>query len=396
MSESTRTSFGSAQRFVLVGIALGAIIGIAFGAIATGYYFTNFARVVYAGGAYPDELTENYQDHYIQMVADAYIVDPNAEDATNRLISFDTETIPVIRRLAIRSADYAAQGRTVESQRVNELAELLKQEKAWPDSDVQTVVSELTARYQADPLRLEAVNLYSALLTGTVPQQPQPGVDQPTTEEVPPTAEPAAEESSFPWVVCIIGLVVVAIVVFLFFRYFAKQREAAMNKKKEVVYEGEGTPPIMQWNSNYTEGRTPYDESITLETEAKDFLGEAGIGMNTPVPGSGQKQVMDFDLWVFDKTDINTYSRILMSEKAYNDSDIRSQVDMNPLAEPVLAEKGMVVTIDSKTMRIEVTLEEVKFDETNTYFEELQVKMNIFLQEGVEIKAGEMDIPDHI
>lgn len=420
MSESTRTSFGSAQRFLLFGVLIGLVIGVCCGGLITRYYLTDVTRLVYSGGAYPNELTTAYQTEYLEVIGDSYVTNRNPALAAERLKAFDP--VSQIRGLAARSADYAADGRAVEAQMMGQLAQQLKQQgtAGWSDDNIKTALADLATTYQGDALRGDTINQFSAQLIGALPV-PSEAVDEaPATDGsadsgdgsttdsgvVAPTGDggattaPATEAGWFDgvpwWVLPCLAVLFIGIIVFLVLRYFAKQREAAMNRKKEIVYEGEGSPPIMQWESAYTLGRTPYDESITLETKDGDFLGEAGIGINDEVPGSGSKEVMDFDLWVFDKTDINTYSRILMTEKAYNDEALRAKIEANPLAEPILAKPGEKINIESKTMHIEAVLEEVAVDETGTHFENLKVKMNIFLQEGVDIQVGQMDIPDHV
>lgn len=404
MSESQRPPLKSAQQFLIAGLLVGLLAGCLVGS-AIAWFYIDTTRIVYSGGAHPDELTDNYQGHYLAMVVDSYVVNPQPEQARERLKAF--RPVPIIRGLARQSANYAFNGKSAEAQTTNQLALYLKTEGQWSDQIIQTVIADLINQYRAagDAVREQAVSDFSAVLLGAVPSPGAPPVapDQPTTPgavETPQTqAPPIAAPAGLPWrlitAICL-GIFLIVVVVFTILWIIRRQTASQMSAKKQVVYKGEGPPPIMQWDSTYTEGRNPYDESITLETKEGDFLGEAGIGMNDVVPDSGGSQVMDFDLWVFDKTDINTYSRILMTEKAYNDDALRAKVEANPLAEAVLAKSGETIAIESQTMRIEVKLEDVAFDDTNTYFTNLKINMDVFLQEGVDIKIGEMQVPDHL
>ena len=92
MSRSTtRSSMQQVQlRFLLVAV-ISLIFGCVIGAGVVGLYiWTN--PPVYSGGAYPNELTPNYQDHYLAMVIDSYIVNGQAEVAAERLKTFDAAT----------------------------------------------------------------------------------------------------------------------------------------------------------------------------------------------------------------------------------------------------------------------------------------------------------------
>ncbi|MDM8532599.1 hypothetical protein QUF63_15625 [Anaerolineales bacterium HSG25] len=409
MSES-RPPLKSAQQFLIVGLLIGILAGC-IGGSGFVYMYTNTTDLVYKGGAYPDELTTNYQDHYLAMTIDSYLVNEQLDQVEQRFQSFPP--VPQIRALARQSTAYAASGRTAEAQMINGLAAQLKLSGGWTNAIIEPVLVDLSAQYQAEgnAAKPQALNDFSLVVLGAV-IVPVEGEQPPVTEgEQPAEQVPATEPesgtdlaiegtpppvSSSNWLsiicACLLGLIGILLALWLIRRRTA----AEMARKKEIVYEGEGVPPILQWSSTYTLGRNPYDESFTLETEAGDFLGEAGIGMNNVVEGSSSGQVKDFDVWVFDKTDINTYSRIVMSEAAYNDEELRNRVELNPLAKAISAKQGDSTTIESKTMRIEVKLDEVELDETKLFFNNLKITINVFLQEGVDIKSGEMDIPDHL
>jgi len=409
-SESTRPAFQTAQQFIIVGILLGLVAGICAGIGLYNFYIGN-TRITYQNGAYPNELTQNYQDHYLAMTLDSYVVNQNPDHVNERLKSFSQ--VDQIRAFAHQSANYAATGRAVEAQMANQLAITMKDTLGWQNDTIQTVVANEKQEFLKDekPAQAEAIDQFSVALLNAVPttdtgQQPidpavQPAnpAEQPPTDSAeqpvkPPQPQPSGGLSTTT-TLCLVGLLLLFLV-FAGFAYYAyRSRKAGMDSRKEIKYEGQGKPPIMQWNSEYTIGRNPYDESFTLETPEKDFLGEAGIGLNNIIPGSGSEKVRDFDVWVFDKTDINTYSRILMCPGAYNDEELRSRVEVNPLAEAVLAEPGGVFEIESQTMRVEIHIDEVTFAEEDTCFGDLKITMNIFLKD-VEITAGQMDIPDHL
>ena len=165
MGGSARPSMASVQRSLIVGILVGLLLGCGLGAGLVGLYIRQNPPV-YAGGAYPNELTTNYQDHYLAMVIDSYIVNQQLDLATNRLLTFDQAT--KIRELGRWSANYVAAGRAVEGQLVNDLAAKLRQAEGWSPEVIATEVGKLAAEYQNDPARQQAVNTFGAAL-GVVP-----------------------------------------------------------------------------------------------------------------------------------------------------------------------------------------------------------------------------------
>lgn len=164
--------------------------------------------------------------------------------------------------------------------------------------------------------------------------------------------------------------------------------------KPKEVWQGEGPPPLKQWSGTYTFGQDNYEGYFVIETDDGIFLGEGGMEIFKSVPGSSPKQTIAFDVGLFDKTDITTLSRVVMSEHAYQDEILRASLEANPNAEAVLAQPGASFTLTSTAMRVEAKIEEMAYGEGgNVYFERLTVSLAIFLQEGIDL-AQPMDVPD--
>ncbi len=368
---------------------------------------------VYQGGSFPDEMTAAYQDHYLAMVIDSYVLNPQ-QDVTlesERLKRFSPET--KIYMMGKRAADYVAAGRAAEAQFIINLAQSLKETEGWNDDTIRKVIGNLTSQYQSDPARSQAISSFSAQLLNEVPIAPEPAApaEAPaeTGEAPPPAAEPPAEPASQPappespslfsrifslWnILCCLMLFVLLAIIYIIGR---RRFEARRTPTKQVIdWTGEGTPPIKQWRGTYTLGQDNYDEFFTIETDEGDFLGESGMGIMDAVPDTSPKQVMSFDVGLFDKTDITTLSRVVMSEHAYNDETIRTKVDANPQAEAILAEPGKEFIFETSAMRIVARIEEMAYGGGgNVYFEKLKLSMDLFLKEGADLRKGEMDIPE--
>ncbi len=393
MGESARPSFQSVQRSLLIGILAGIIFGCILGTAFGLYYAWQVDPAIYSDGAFPSDLTSNYQGHYVATVVDSYIVNRQVNLALARLATLEDAT--VIRALGERSAAFVANGQAVESQLVNELALNLKNTAGWNDDTIKGVIGDLSTKYQQDNARAQAINTFSAqLLEGQIPVPPEAG-------QVPaaaaPAAEPAAEGGlSSLWrilLACFVIIVALVIVVLLAGRWQLSRKKA--QPRPQIAWEGEGPAPIKIWSGTYTLGQNNYDEFFTVETPDGDFLGESGMGIMKAVPGTNPKQVTAFDVGLFDKTDITTLSRVVMSEHAYkNDEDLRNNIEANPQAEGILAEPGEEFTLETSALRVVAKIDDLDYGEGNVYFNKLAVTLQVFLQEGADLRIGTMDVPE--
>jgi hypothetical protein len=386
----------SVQRTLIVGVLAGLILGCAVGSGLVGLYVWQNPPV-YAGGAYPNELTQNYQDHYFAMVVDSYRVNQQLNLAQERLKTFDQATkIDTLGKLFVT---YTINGQAVEAQAVSQLATELKTAENWDPNVIAAAVSQLAAEAQGDSAKLQAVNAFGAALgvvpEGAPPAPTQPGEQPTVAAAAPPAAE--AEGGGFSWptllVACLLLLVALGAAVWLLGRW--QRNRTVTRKPPQPVWEGEGPAPIKRWTGTYTLGQDNYDEFFTIETENGDFLGESGMGIMETVPGSSPKQVMAFDVGLFDKTDITTLSRVVMSEQAYNDPTIMAKVEANPQAEAILATPGKQFTLETSAMRVEAKIEDMEYGPGgNVFFNKLKLSLAVFVKEGADLKIGTMDIPD--
>ncbi len=85
-------------------------------------------------------------------------------------------------------------------------------------------------------------------------------------------------------------------------------------------------PPITQYMSTYILGDDLYDNSFSIETPSGEFLGECGSGISRPSAWAIPRKVTATEVWLFDKNDIRTVTKVLMSEHAYNDQALRTKL----------------------------------------------------------------------
>ena len=121
------------------------------------------------------------------------------------------------------------------------------------------------------------------------------------------------------------------------------------------------------------------------------FLGETGAGISETVGIGTPKKVAAVEVWLFDKNDIRTVTKVLMSEHAYRDDAMRSKLASK--GEAVLAQPGVPVVLETQTLRVVATIRNLKYgaDPTpapNSYFENLTLDIAAYAKEGATSAPG--------
>ena len=78
--------------------------------------------------------------------------------------------------------------------------------------------------------------------------------------------------------------------------------------------------------TTYMAGDDLYDDSFSIDSPSGEFLGECGVGISDTIGVGDPKKVTAFEVWLFDKNDIQTVTKVLMSEHAFNDAAIRQRL----------------------------------------------------------------------
>jgi len=135
--------------------------------------------------------------------------------------------------------------------------------------------------------------------------------------------------------------------------------------------------PIATFRSTYSLGDDLYDDSFSIEGPSGDFLGECGVGIGDIIGVGEPKKVSAFEVWLFDKNDIQTVTKVLLSSYAFQD-----QETLNRLAtkgDPILAENGELFELTTESLRLEARIVDVTFGEgalpSGSYFERMAIEL---------------------
>ena len=87
-----------------------------------------------------------------------------------------------------------------------------------------------------------------------------------------------------------------------------------------------------------------------------------------------------FELWLFDKNDIQTVTKVAMSEHAYEDEKIRVRLESK--GEPILAETGKTVLLETATLQLEARIVDMEYGEgaapDRSFFERLTLELSVW------------------
>jgi len=121
-----------------------------------------------------------------------------------------------------------------------------------------------------------------------------------------------------------------------------------------------GPPPLEHFVTTYNLGHDTYDESFSIETPMGEFLGECGVGISETLGAGEPAQVTAFEVWLFDKSDIRTITKVLMSQYAYDDDALRAR--LAPKGDPVLAELGKSIVLETTSLRVDARVVDLEYD----------------------------------
>jgi len=287
---------------LVVGIA-SFIIGVFIGLVVLGWWLWP----VQWTDAAPEHLRMEYQEIYLRMAVDSYTLDPD----------------PV-----------AAQ------QRINEVGE------DAPD---------LLAEIQANPGNqdTDSIGVFVAIAAGEQ-------VGEAPLEPVEPAEEEGGGLSTLLVVFCVVGVILIIVFVVLF---FLRDRIKGLFSpgtatEGEIIEESEyidyaptaEEPAMAQFMTTYNLGNDLYDDSFSIDSQSGEFLGECGVGISETVGVGEPKRVTAFEVWLFDKNDIQTVTQVLMSDHAFEDAETKQRLEAK--GEPVLAEPGREMVLETATLRL--------------------------------------------
>jgi hypothetical protein len=143
-------------------------------------------------------------------------------------------------------------------------------------------------------------------------------------------------------------------------------------------YEMPEEQALATFRTTFTLGDDLYDDSFSIESPATgDFLGECGVGIAEVMSVGEPKKVSGFEIWLFDKNDIQTVTKIVLSNYAFNDEDTRARLSAK--GDPILAESGGVIELDTASLKVEARIVDLSYGEgalpNESFFDRMTIEL---------------------
>lgn len=155
-------------------------------------------------------------------------------------------------------------------------------------------------------------------------------------------------------------------------------REPSKNKTN---FESLGVaPPITQNMTTYVLGDDLYDEAFSIDSPNGEFLGEYGVGVSETIGIGDPKKVTALEVWLFDKNDIKTATKVLMSAHAFSDPAIRARLEAK--GELIQIEPQRQVVLETETLQLLATVVDLQYGNSampdKSHFERVTLELAIW------------------
>ena len=285
----------------------------------------------------------------------------------------------------------------------------------FPDEDIarqrweylgETADETLTSVAASPGAYPENVQKFSEVITGAAVAPVVPAEEtlsgEIAPEEIPTettdTGEPASGGINFTPILVMCGVVSLLAVGVVGYLYISRQRGLSSESEfmspiaqaQEISRNSEPTdfsargevPPMVQFMTTYMLGDDLFDDSFSIDSPTGEFLGECGVGISEAIGIGEPKKVAAYEIWLFDKNDIQTVTKVLMSRHAYNDNTLRERLQTK--GEPFPADPGSEMILETATLRLVARVVDMAYGSNGdglpqgSFFERLTLELAVW------------------
>jgi hypothetical protein len=315
---------------LVTGVA-GLVVGLIIGLVVLGWGLWPVKWV----DASPAFLRDDAQQDYLRMTVDSYLINGDQATAISRWQELGSSAPKIL-------AEIKTNPKLTNVDKINDFAEMVKAAGVSVPAAVAT-----TGAGTVSPTSVSA--------SGT------------TGEESKPSA------STLPVVLgvtCVLVLIVAAALGYFFMVRNRRVVGAAptaggpapapqKSAESQIFSPTRQEAPVAQFMTTYMTGDDLYDDSFSIDSPSGEFLGECGVGISDTIGVGDPKKVTALEVWLFDKNDIQTVTKVLMSEHAFNDLGIRQRLESK--GEPILTEPGKHILLETATLQLEARVVDMNY-----------------------------------
>ncbi len=316
----------------VVAAALGFVLGLFIGLVILGWGLWPVEWT----STDPSMLRPELQDDYLRMTIDSFVLDPVNELAIQRYQALGDAGPIVFARI----------------------------KDAYPDQN--------------------AILNFTGVVQATTP----------TATATPGAGQTPATPSALTSFLIIGGALILFVILgFAVFKYLIPlfrhtTSDSAANRARDLTNQAEMTDysalgdgqPIAQFMTTYVLGDDLFDDSFSIDSPSGEFLGECGIGISETIGVGEPKKVTAFEVWLFDKNDIQTVTKVLMSSHAFN--DVATFQRLQAKGEPFMVERGKQVILETAALQLVATASDMEYGQgalpQDSYFERLTLEIAVW------------------
>jgi hypothetical protein len=195
-------------------------------------------------------------------------------------------------------------------------------------------------------------------------------------------------------ILCLVTLIIGGVLAYIFFfnnrkiggsttsrTIFSKQSAVEPPETSKMNFEEMGQEaPIAQFMSTYVTGDDLYDDSFSIDSPSGEFMGECGVGISETIGVGDPKKITAFEVWLFDKNDIQTVTKVLMSQHAFDDPAISQRLASK--GEPVLLQPGGRVLLETATLQLEARVVDMNYGQgalpENSFIDRITLELAVW------------------
>jgi hypothetical protein len=294
--------------------------------------------------ALPEHLNSQAKEEYIRMAIDSYALNPDPAVAQQRWESLQPGAEDVLAAVAAEPGPQAA----------------------------------------------NLQNYASVVLDGAAPAPSEEEMPEEGAEEGMPE-EGGGSNITVLLVMCLVTIILGGALAAYFLFRPGREEEAAYSPAAEAQRVSqetpqtdfgarEGMPPMSQFMTTYMLGDDLFDDSFSIDSPTGEFLGECGIGISESIGVGEPKKVTAFEVWLFDKNDIQTVTKVLMSQHAFSDDKLRTRLSAK--GDPFLVQPGMETELETATLRLVARVVDMAYgtgaSPTDSHFERMTLELAVW------------------
>lgn len=131
----------------------------------------------------------------------------------------------------------------------------------------------------------------------------------------------------------------------------------------------------------FHQGDVSYDQSFDIDGPDGTYWGECGMTMSEAIQGDPER-VTALEVWLFDKSDIRTVTKVLMSDYAYGNQALREKLSSR--GDAILLAPDLGFVLDAQTLRLMGKIVEMEYDDSQaparSTIRKLRVQLRVMRQ----------------